>query len=112
MKIRATTNQLGLAPMRSPKTRARWIDAVRIDTHGARHAQADAPSADSGVMRLSAPRRLPRLGNVRLAVKLGLSFGVILALTAAIIVADLVNLEGLQTAHERVTQRVVPQIMA
>jgi methyl-accepting chemotaxis protein len=55
---------------------------------------------------------MPRLGNVRLAVKLGLSFGVILALTAAIVVVDLVNIEGLQSAHERVTQRVVPQIMA
>jgi methyl-accepting chemotaxis protein len=63
-------------------------------------------------MRLPVPPRMPRLRNVRLAVKLGLCFGVILALTAAIIFVNLVNLAGLQSAHERVTQRVVPQITA
>jgi hypothetical protein len=55
---------------------------------------------------------MPRLGNVRLSIKLGLAFGAILALTAAIIAVCLINLAGLQSAHERVTQRVVPQIMA
>jgi methyl-accepting chemotaxis protein len=63
-------------------------------------------------MRLPSPRRPPRLGNVRLSVKLGLCFGTILVLTAAIIVVDLVNIQGLQSAHERVTQGVVPRIMA
>jgi methyl-accepting chemotaxis protein len=63
-------------------------------------------------MRISVPRHVPRLGNVRVAVKLGLCFGVILALTAAIMLVNLVNLDGLQSAHERVTQRVVPQIVA
>ena len=63
-------------------------------------------------MRLPSPRRAPRPGNVRLSVKLGLCFGTILALTAAIIAVDLVNIQGLQSAHERVTQGVVPRIMA
>jgi hypothetical protein len=63
-------------------------------------------------MRLPSPRRAPRLGNVRLSIKLGLCFGTILVLTAAIIVVDLVNIQGLQSAHERVTQGVVPRIMA
>src|SRR2546423_1748829 len=75
MKIRATTNQLGLAPMRIPKTRASWIDPVPIHTHGGRRPQARAPSADSWVMRLPSPRSMPRLGNVRLSVKRGLCFG-------------------------------------
>jgi methyl-accepting chemotaxis protein len=55
---------------------------------------------------------MPRVGNLRLSVKLSLCFGAILALTAAIIAVDLVNIQGLRSAHERVTQRVVPQIMA
>ena len=42
MKIRATTNQLGLAPMRIPKTRASWIDPVPIHTHGGRRTQGRA----------------------------------------------------------------------
>ena len=105
MKIRATTNQLGLAPMRIPKTRASWIDPVPIHTHGGRRAQAGAPTADSRVMRLPSPRRMPRLGNVRLSVKLGLCFGAILALTAAIIAVDVCNVAALESAHERVTTR-------
>ena len=96
MKIRATTNQLGLAPMRIPKTRASWIDPVPIHTHGGRRTQARAPTADSRGMRLPAPRRMPRLGNVRLSVKLGLCFGAILALTAAIIAVDVHNVAGLE----------------
>jgi methyl-accepting chemotaxis protein len=63
-------------------------------------------------MRLPVPRRTPRLRNVRLSVKLGLSFGAILALTAAIIATDVRNVEGLDEAHTRVTQDVVPRIMA
>jgi methyl-accepting chemotaxis protein len=63
-------------------------------------------------MRVPAPRRLPRLGNVRLSVKLGLCFGVILALTAAIIAVDVHNVQGLEKAHNRVTQGVVPRIIA
>src|SRR5919204_386981 len=55
---------------------------------------------------------MPRLGNVRLSVKLGLAFGVVLALTAAIIAIDVRDLERLQTAHRRVTQDVVPRIIA
>ena len=47
-----------------------------------------APTADSRGMRLPSPRRMPRLGNVRLSVKLGLCFGAILALTAAIVAVD------------------------
>src|SRR6266508_2301718 len=112
MKIRATTNQLGLAPMRIPKTLASWIDPVPIQTHGGRRAQADAPTAESLAMRLPSPRRRPRLGNVRLSVKLGLSFGAILALTAAIIAVDVRNVEGLEEAHDRVTRDVVPRILA
>ncbi len=63
-------------------------------------------------MRLPSPRRATRLGNVRLSVKLGLCFGAILALTAAIVVVNLVNVAALQSAHERVTTGVVPRIMA
>ena len=63
-------------------------------------------------MRLPVPRRTPRLRNVRLSVKLGLSFGAIVALTAAIIATDVRNVAGLEEAHTRVTQNVVPRIMA
>ena len=63
-------------------------------------------------MRLPSPRRMPRLGNARLSVKLGLCFGTILALTAAIIAVNVVNVNALQGAHERVTTGVVPRIMA
>ena len=49
---------------------------------------------------------------MRLSVKLGLCFGAILALTAAIIAVNLVNIDALQSAHERVTTGVVPRIMA
>ena len=63
-------------------------------------------------MRVPAPRRMPRLGNVRLSVKLALCFGVILALTAAIIAVDVHNVQGLEKAHNRVTQAVVPRIIA
>jgi methyl-accepting chemotaxis protein len=63
-------------------------------------------------MRLPAPRRLPNLGNVRLSVKLGLSFGTILLLTAAIIAVDVRNVAGLEDAHNRVTRDVVPRIIA
>jgi len=108
MKIRATTNQLGLAPMRIPKTRASWIDRVPIPAHGGRRAQARAPNARLTGHASSVPRRMPRVGNLRLSVKLSLCFGAILALTAAIIAVDLVNIQGLRSAHERVTQRVVP----
>jgi methyl-accepting chemotaxis protein len=63
-------------------------------------------------MRVPSPRRMPRLGNVRLSIKLGLCFGVILALTAAIIAVDVHNVQGLEKAHNRVTQDVVPRIIA
>ena len=63
-------------------------------------------------MRLPVPRRTPRLRNVRLSVKLGLSFGAIVALTAAIIAVDVRNVEGLEAAHARVTEDVVPRIIA
>ncbi len=63
-------------------------------------------------MRLPSPRRAPRLGNARLSVKLGLCFGVVLALTAAIVAVNLVNIAALESAHERVTTGVVPRIMA
>jgi methyl-accepting chemotaxis protein len=49
---------------------------------------------------------------LRLSVKLSLCFGAILALTAAIIAVNLVNIGALQSAHERVTEGVVPRIMA
>jgi len=55
---------------------------------------------------------MPRLGNVRLSLKLGFCFGVILTLTAAIIAVTLVNIAALESAHERVTTGVVPRIMA
>jgi methyl-accepting chemotaxis protein len=55
---------------------------------------------------------MPRLGNVRLSIKLGLCFGAILMLTAAIIAVTLVNIAALESAHERVTTGVVPRIMA
>ena len=55
---------------------------------------------------------MPRLGNARLSVKLGLCFGAILALTAAIVAVNLVNIAALESAHERVTTGVVPRIMA
>jgi methyl-accepting chemotaxis protein len=63
-------------------------------------------------MRPPVPRRMPNLGNVRLSVKLGLSFAAILALTAAIIAVDVRNVEGLEEAHNRVTRDVVPRIIA
>jgi methyl-accepting chemotaxis protein len=63
-------------------------------------------------MRLPVPRRAPRLRNVRLSVKLGLSFGAIVALTAAIIAVDVRNVHGLEAAHARVTEEVVPRIIA
>ena len=55
---------------------------------------------------------MPKLANVRLSVKLGLSFGAILALTAAIIAVDVRNVHGLEEAHNRVTRDVVPRIIA
>ena len=55
---------------------------------------------------------MPRLRNVRLSVKLGLSFGAILALTAAIIAVDVDNVKGLESAHNRVTTGVVPRVIA
>jgi methyl-accepting chemotaxis protein len=55
---------------------------------------------------------MPRLGNVRLSVKLALCFGAILMLTAAIIAVNLVNIAALESAHARVTTGVVPRIMA
>src|SRR4051794_336466 len=112
MKMSATTNQLGLAPMRIPKTRASWMEPVPMHAHGARRPQGRALRADSRVMRLPSPRSMPRLGNVRLSVKLGLCFGAILTLTAAIIAVTLVNIAALERAHERVTTGVVPRIMA
>src|SRR6478752_4455150 len=75
------------------------------------HPQGGAARTDSQAMRVPAPRRMPRLGNVRLSVKLGLCFGVILALTAAIIAVDVHNVQGLEQAHNRVTQGVVPRII-
>jgi len=63
-------------------------------------------------MRPPAPRRMPRLGNLRLSLKLVLAFGVILALGAAIIAVDVRNVQGLEAAHNRVTQGVVPRIIA
>ena len=50
-------------------------------------------------MRLPVPRRMPRLGNVRLSIKLGLCFGAILALTAAIIAVDVRNVAGPREAR-------------
>jgi methyl-accepting chemotaxis protein len=55
---------------------------------------------------------MPRLGNVRLSIKLGLCFGAILVLTAAIIAVDVRNVHGLESAHNRVTKDVVPRILA
>jgi methyl-accepting chemotaxis protein len=55
---------------------------------------------------------MPRLGNVRLSIKLGLCFGAILALTAAIIAVDVRNVHELESAHNRVTKDVVPRILA
>jgi methyl-accepting chemotaxis protein len=55
---------------------------------------------------------MPRLGNMRLSVKLGLAFGAILVLTAAIIAVDVRNVRGLEEAHNRVTKGVVPRVFA
>ncbi|MEN3282590.1 MAG: hypothetical protein V7607_3730 [Solirubrobacteraceae bacterium] len=55
---------------------------------------------------------MPRLGNVRLSAKLALAFGVVLALTTAIIALDVRDIAHLQAAHKRVTQDVVPRILA
>jgi DNA-binding CsgD family transcriptional regulator len=55
---------------------------------------------------------MPRLVNVRLSAKLGLAFGVVLALTAAIIAVSVRDIDRLQQAHERVAQEVVPRIIA
>jgi methyl-accepting chemotaxis protein len=63
-------------------------------------------------MSLPVPRRTPRLRNVRLSLKLGVSFAALLALTAAIIAVDVRNVEGLEEAHARVTEQVVPRIIA
>jgi methyl-accepting chemotaxis protein len=55
---------------------------------------------------------MPRLGNVRLSAKLAVAFGVVLALTAAIIALDVRDNDRLQAAHARVTKDVVPRIIA
>jgi methyl-accepting chemotaxis protein len=55
---------------------------------------------------------MPRLGDVRLSVKLALGFGLVLALTAAIISISVRDIGRLEVAHERVTQGVVPRIIA
>ena len=109
MKISATTNQLGLAPIRIPKTRATY----RACAHSppwwqARSSGRRAPTHGYAPF----PRRMPRLRNVRLSVKLGLSFGAILALTAAIIAVNVDNVKGLESAHNRVTKGVVPRVIA
>ena len=49
---------------------------------------------------------------MRLSVKLGLCFGAILALTAAVIAVDVRNVQGLEDAHNRVTREVIPRIIA
>ena len=65
-------------------------------------SRADAPT--HGLCVFPSPRRMPRLGNVRLSVKLGLCFGAILALTAAIIAVEPASTsQALESAHERVT---------
>ena len=68
------------------------------------HPQGGAARTDSQAMRVPSPRRMPRLANVRLSIELGLCFGVILALTAAIIAVGRHNVQGLEKAHNRVTQ--------
>jgi methyl-accepting chemotaxis protein len=55
---------------------------------------------------------MPRLGDVPLSAKLGLAFGVVLALTAAIIAVNLRDMQRLDAAHRRVTEDVVPRIIA
>jgi methyl-accepting chemotaxis protein len=55
---------------------------------------------------------MPRLGDLRLSVKLSLGFGLVLALTAAIIVVNVRDTQRLESAHRRVTQDVVPRIIA
>jgi methyl-accepting chemotaxis protein len=63
-------------------------------------------------MRLPSPRRIPRLRNLSVALKLALAFGVILTLVGLMVTADLRNVRGLQAAHNRVTHEVVPRIIA
>ena len=64
MKIRATTNQLGLAPMRIPKTRASWIDPVPIRTHGGRRAQGRrAERRLTGLCVFPSPAACPASGT-------------------------------------------------
>jgi methyl-accepting chemotaxis protein len=55
---------------------------------------------------------MPRLGDVRLSVKLAIGFGLVLALTAAIITVAVRDTERLGVAHRRVTEGVVPRIIA
>ena len=112
MKISATTNQLGLAPMRIPKTRASWIDPVRIHTHGGRRAQGGAPRADSLAMRLPPPAAclgsatcVSRSSSASASARSSRS-------TAAIIAVDVDNVKGLESAHNRVTKGVVPRVIA
>jgi methyl-accepting chemotaxis protein len=55
---------------------------------------------------------MPHLGNLRLPVKLAFGFGVVLALTAAIIGVGVRDTHRLQVAHQRVAKDVVPRIVA
>jgi methyl-accepting chemotaxis protein len=55
---------------------------------------------------------MPRLGDVRLSVKLAFGFGLVLALTAAIIAVSVRDTQRLEVAHTGVTQDVVPRIIA
>src|SRR4051794_31177196 len=55
---------------------------------------------------------MPRLGNVQLSVKLGLAFGIVLALTAGIVAINLRDTKRLESAHRAVTEGVVPRLVA
>jgi methyl-accepting chemotaxis protein len=55
---------------------------------------------------------MPRLGNLRLSIKLAFGFAVVLALTAAIIGVTVRDTRRLQVAHQQVAQDVVPRILA
>ena len=90
-------------------------ELIRPSTHSRAWWQAySSPRADRRLTGRASFVPPPRVRTRKRApvVKLGLCFGAILTLTAAIVAINLVNIAALQSAHERVTTGVVPRIMA
>ena len=108
MKISATTT----AGLRRCGSR-RGCELDRPCAHS--HTWWQARSSERAARQLSGYASYPTacLGCATwLSVKLGLSFGAILALTVARIAVDVHNVKGLESAHNGVTKGVVPRVIA